>query len=160
MTGSEGRLSGTDTVRVVVALFGDGAAADTAADGLRSWSGAHPDLRLGAFGRLRMVRDELRGTVGNLVGRGSLVQDVLFVLAATDPSLVAPFHAASGDLRAADASDIRDQVASGREALVVVCDHYEHEATRTKLWILGGEVQAFRIPMDALNRVRGGSSPA
>lgn len=160
MTGSEGRPNGTDTVRVVIALFGDGAAADTAADGLRRWSGARPDLRLGALGRLRMVGGKLHGSVGNLVGRGPLVQDILFVLVATDPSLVTSFHAASGDLGPADASDIRDQVASGREALVVVCDHYEHEAIRTKLWILGGEVQAFRVPMAALARVRGRSSSA
>ena len=151
---------------VVVAIFPDQDAADTALRNLRNWDNANDDIKLGAVGTITKQGDKVKTHVGHKAGRGAKVGAVVglvggiltgglsLVGGAIGGSLLG--GAAGGVMKQSlhltkeEIELIGNELDAGKVALVATCDEDEIEATSQVLKTLGGTVRNYSVPQDAL----------
>ena len=149
--------------QVVVAVFPDEAAADTAAQSLKDWDKLDDDVKLNAIGIL--VLDESGKIKTQKIGRRSWGKGagIGVVLAAlTPPGLLAGALAGGviGGLRhkglgvdSAEREQIADALSNGRAAVGALVAETEASAVSDKLTELGGELHVLSPTDEAVAEV-------
>lgn len=143
---------------VVVALFGDRAAAEAAIERLKKWDKASDDIKLGAIGLLYKEDGEIKSTIGRQGGRGLRVGALVGVIAGalsrgndSADGAISSFFAKSLHLNEAECEALGVELELGKAAVVVTCDEYEVMPTRRTLEKAGGAVKVYEVPTGAVD---------
>lgn len=160
-------MSDNKNDQVLVALFSNVDAADTAVEALKQWDKANDDIKLGAVGTLIATPEgEIKTHVGHKAGKGAKTGAVVGVIAgvlsggvtvigglvggAVAGGVLGAFFKKSTHLTEDEIAKIGEELKSGKAAVVVTCDDFEVEATKAQFVELGGEVWTYQVPDDAL----------
>jgi len=154
---------------VVVAVFVGENEAKTAIEELQRWDKANDDIKLGAVCTISKDGDKVKTKAGRNTGKGAKVGAVLFVASAVltgGGTLVA--SAATGavaggaigtlfkksvHLNKEELQELGTKLDAGKVAVVATVDESEVAATSEKLKSLGGDVQHYEVPSEALDEV-------
>jgi uncharacterized membrane protein len=161
---------------VVIAIFSDEDAAKKASKALQDWDKANDDIKLGAIGTISKKGDDVKTSVGRKTGKGAKVGATVGVVAAVlsggitlIPGLVygaagggvlGTFFKKSLNLTKEEIEELGKKLDSGKVALVVTLSENEVEPTSKQLADLGGEVQSYEVPSEALDEVVAATSDA
>ncbi|MCA9867818.1 MAG: hypothetical protein KC410_15135 [Anaerolineales bacterium] len=152
---------------VVVAVFEDRAAAETAIEHMKKWDKASDDIKLGAIGLLYKEGGEVKSVIGHQMGRGAKVGALVGIItgvltggvglvggAAAGGLLggaTGAFFAKSLHLNEAECNALGMELELGKAAVVVTCDEYEVTPVRSTLEHAGGAIRVYVVPVDAVD---------
>lgn len=149
--------------QLVLAIFDSEAAADTAAEELKSWDKATDDIKLKSVGVL--VLDDKGKVKVDKVGRRSTLKGagIGIILAMVMPiglaagiiggGILGALHRKGLGITDADRERVGRELASGKAAVGVVSDSSETEAISNKLYSLGGSPETHDIDDESLAKV-------
>ncbi len=152
---------------VVVAIFEDRAAAETAIERLKEWDKASEDIKLGAIGLLYKEDGQVKTAVNRQSGRGAKVGALVGVIAGVltgglgllggaavgglAGGTLGTFFSRSLQLNEAECNALGMQLDMGKAAVVVTCDEYEVTPTRLNLEHAGGVAKVYVVPAAAID---------
>ncbi len=162
-----------DNDRLVVAYYANAAAAEAAAEDLKSWDKANDDIKLGAIGIITLnpengeievneigQRSTKKGALwGTAIGAGlgiltaglALIPGMI-IGAAAGAGVGALDHKSLG-MTDEDVHNLAEHLKHGGAALGVMCDDFEMAATKAKMLAEGGRVEAYDIEKEAARTV-------
>lgn len=148
--------------QLVLAFFGNDAAADTAVDSLKQWDKDNKDVKLGAIGV--MVKDEKGKIKTDKLGqRNTKLGAVLFAIAgllsggltviggAIFGGILGSFFHKGLGMSKEDLEALDGELDNGRAAVGVLVDPEDEGAVTDKLADLGGEPESYTVTEEALD---------
>jgi uncharacterized membrane protein len=145
---------------VIIALYPDEAAADTAVEGLKTWDKANDQVKLDAIGVL--VLDEKGQVKTEKMGRRSwgkgagigvvlgLLTPVGLVAGVVGGGLIGALHHKGLGLSEQDRDRITGELKKGKAAVGVLADPRQEEAILAKMKEFGGETEVHYVPEAAM----------
>jgi uncharacterized membrane protein len=146
--------------QVIIALYPNEAAADSAVAGLKTWDKEDDQVKLGAVGVL--VLDEKGQVKTEKMGRRSwgkgagiglvlgLLTPVGLVVGAVGGGLLGALHHKGLGLSEQDRDRIAAALRNGQAAVGVLCEPHEADAVTQKLKEFGGEPEVHDVPDAAM----------
>ena len=147
--------------QLVLAFFGNEAAADSAVESLKQWDKDNKDIKLGAIGV--MVKDEKGKVKTDKLGqRQTKLGAVLFAIAgllsggltviggAIFGGILGSFFHKGLGMSKEDLESIDSELDNGRAAVGALVEPEDEGAVTDKLAELGGESQSYTVTEDAL----------
>jgi len=151
---------------VIVAIFDNEEAADTASKALQEWDKANDDIKLGAVGTIYKKGDKIKTKMGRRTGKGAKVGATLGIVAgvlsggltivagaaagAVGGGALGAFFKKSTNMTKEEIQELGTKLDAGKVALIVTLDENEVAATTEQLSSQGGQVQSYTIPAEAL----------
>jgi uncharacterized membrane protein len=146
--------------QVIIALYPDAAAADTAVEGLKTWDKANDQVKLDAIGVL--VLDEKGQVKTEKMGRRSwgkgagigvvlgLLTPVGLVAGVVGGGLIGALHHKGLGLSEQDRDRIATELKKGKAAVGVLADPRQEEVILEKVKEFGGEPEVHYVPEAAM----------
>lgn len=146
--------------QVIIALYPNEAAADSAVEGLKTWDKANDQVKLNAIGVLALddrgqVKTEKMGrrSWGKGAGIGlvlGLLTPVGLVVGAVGGGLIGALHHKGLGLSEQDRDRIAGELRNGKAAVGVLAEPGEVEAILQKMKEFGGEPEVHYVPEAAM----------
>jgi len=146
--------------QVIIALYPNEAAADSAVEGLKTWDKANDQVKLTAIGVLALdekgqVKTEKMG--GRSWGKGAgiglvlgLLTPVGMVVGAVGGGLIGALHHKGLGLSEQDRERIAGELKDGKAAVGVLAEPKDSEAIMQKMKEFGGEPEVHYVPEAAM----------
>jgi uncharacterized membrane protein len=147
---------------VVVAIFDDQDAADSAIDDLKSWNNQSKAMKLGAIGTLNLEEGEIVSRIPRQIGKGAAIGVIAGTIAGILSGSIGILIGAAGgalaggavgsmfkkatNLRPEDMIRLKEELTDGKVAVMATVDEHEKENTSGKLKRYGGNVLTFTAP--------------
>jgi len=159
------------TNNVIIAYFAGPDVAATAGDEIRDWDKANDDIKLGGIGILTWDNGEIKtnklarassgtgakwglalGAAAGILSGGATLVAGAVAGAAVGAVGAKLFHQNLG-LTDEDKARLEQRLSTGSAALVVMAAEDEVEPTKAQLALLGGNVEAYRVPEETVAQV-------
>jgi uncharacterized membrane protein len=149
--------------QVILGIFADEAAADSAVDSLKAWDQASEEVKLSAIGVLVVdeagqIKEHKLGSRSGKKGAGiglvlAIVAPPTLLAGVVGGGILGHFHHKGLGLTDADRQRLETELTSGKAAVGVLASGEEADAIVGKLSELGGDVEAHDVSDEALEAV-------
>ncbi len=172
-------MSNKEYTKLVIAIFDNESAAQTAADNLKAWDKANDDVKAGAVGVL--IADGKGGIKQDLVGphvtgKGATIGAILGLLAARPTgglsllggvlgggvggAVVGAFFHKHLGVSEEESSRLAKEIADGKAAVGVLAGADEADAFAAKLGELGGKPEAYDVTAEGVETAQAAAQAA